>query len=509
LSRVKGKAAKGAAWATGANVGCQLLALLFSFALARILNPRIFGLVALAWIYTAFMQIFVTQGFGLAIIQRKELEGEHLNSAFWIAIGTGVLFCVASNLLATPIAHLFKEPKLAPIICWLSLLMVFNALASVPTAILTRDLEFRPLAIRAFTATGIGGVVGVAMALLGCGVWSLVGQQLIGSVLGCACLWLAVPWRPRFQVSKRHSRDLYGFSLNIAANDVLWFFSKRSDQTMVGYSFGPEGLGPYSLASKIIMFVNDGLVGPLQSVALPALSKLQSDPEEFERAVCRYCEISSFLIFPLFAGIAAVAPELVPLFYGKKWISTIPLLQVLALYGAGLTAFSFTFPALVAKGKTGLQLVTSMILSCVTVAGCMVGARYTPKAVAFSLVASYAFFGASFLLVMRRILEIRPIPLLKKFIYPTISSVFMLAAVAFLRIQLRGWLAPTGTLCICVVTGILLYAGGARLLRPDLIKTIQEAFRSILSRGEKMVHPPAIPDLEEDLASVATGTSDS
>jgi O-antigen/teichoic acid export membrane protein len=508
VSGAKGKAARGAAWATGANVGCQLLALLFSFALARILSPRVFGLVALAWIYTAFMQIFVTQGFGLAIIQRKELEEEHLNSAFWIAIGTAVLFCLASNLLAAPIAHLFKEPNLAPVICWLSLLMIFSALGSVPTAILTRDLEFRPLAIRGFASTGIGGAIGVAMAIGGCGVWSLVGQQLIGSALGCACLWFAVPWRPRFQISRRHVRDLYGFSVNIAANDILWFFSKRSDQTMVGYGFGPEGLGPYSLASKIITFLNDGIVGPLQSVALPALSKLQSDPEEFERAVCRYCEISSFLVFPLFAGIAAVAPELVPLFYGKKWMAAVPLLQVLALYGAALTAFSFTFPALVAKGRTGLQLVTSTILSCVTVAGCMLGSRFTPKAVAFSLIASYALFGVSFLLVMNRILQIRPIPLIKKLVYPAFSSLFMLTAVAFLRTQLMGRVASVITLCICIVSGVIVYVGTACLLRRDLIKTVQEAFGSILFRAEQIADPPAMRELEEDLAAVSSGSSD-
>jgi len=444
----------------------------------------------------------------MAIIQRQDLEEEHLDSAFWIGVGTALLFCIASNLLAAPIAHIFKEPKLAPVICWLSLSMVFGALSAVPTAILTRDMEFRPLAIRSLISTGIGGAAGVAMAIAGCGVWSLVGQQLIVLALGCVCLWFAVPWRPRFRVSKRHLRDLYGFSLQIAGNDVLWFFSKRSDQTMVAYSFGPDGLGPYSLASKIVMFLNDAVVGPLQSVALPALSKLQLAPEEFERAVCRYCEISSFLVFPLFAGIAGVAPELVPLLYGSKWGAAVPLLQVLAIYGAGLTVFSFTFPALVAKGRTGLQLITSTILSVMTVAGCMIGARFTPKAVAFSLIASYVLFGIGLLLIMRRVLQIRPVPLIKRIVYPATSSLFMLAAVALLRLQLRGWLASPITLCISIVTGVILYAGAARIFRPDLIRTIQDAFKASLHRTENSLRPPEAFELEEELASASTGLSE-
>ena len=137
MSGSKGKAARGAAWATGANLGCQLLGLLFSFALARVLDPRVFGLVAIAWNDTAFMQIFVTQGFGVAIVQRKDLEEEHLNSAFWIAIASALLFCLASILLAVPMARLFKEPKLAPVICWLSFSMVLNALSTIPTAVLS------------------------------------------------------------------------------------------------------------------------------------------------------------------------------------------------------------------------------------------------------------------------------------------------------------------------------------------------------------------------------------
>ena len=505
MSGAKGKAARGAAWATGANLGCQLLALLFSFALARILSPRVFGLVALAWIYTAFMQIFVMQGFGIAIIQRKDLEEEHLNSAFWIAMGTALVFCVFSVLLSVPIAHIFKEPKLAPVICWLSLLMIFTALNTVPVAVLTRDLEFKPLAIRSFLAVGLSGVIGITMALLGCGVWSLVGQQLSSAALSAVCLWLVVPWRPHLRMSKRHLRDLYGFSLHITGNDILWFFSKRSDQTMVGYSFGPEGLGPYSLASKLVMFLNDGIVGPLQSVALPALSKLQSEAKEFERAVCRYSEISSFLVFPLFAGVAGVAPELVPLFYGEKWLAAIPLLQVLALYGVGQAAFSFTYPALVAKGKTGVQLATSVILSCVTVAGCLIGARFSPKAVAYSLVVSYALFGVSFLLVVNRILQVRPIPLMKTQIYPTISSLFMLAAVAFLRLQIKDRVAPVGTLCICILAGIALYVGAAFLLRRDLVNTVLESFRSMLMRKQSAATVPELPELEEELSSVSSG----
>ena len=498
----------GVAWATGANIGCQLMSLLFSFALARILSPRIFGLVALAWVYVAFMHIFVTQGFGVAIVQRKELENEHLNSAFWIGVGTALIFVIASIALADPITALFKEPKLAPIISWLSVLMILNAMGAVQTAILSRDLKFRPLAIRSLAATGISGVVGVSMALLGCGVWSLVGQQLLGAAIGCLFLWFAVPWRPQLSVSKRHIRDLYGFSINIIGNDILWFFSKRSDQTVVGYSFGPDGLGPYSLAGKIVSFITEGILGPLASVAFPTLCKLQSDAEKFEQAVYQFCELSTFLVFPLYAGIGCVAQELIPVVFGEKWIAAIPLLQVLALYGMMVAAMTFTFPAAVAKGRTGLQLVTSTIISCVTVLGCIAGGRFTPKMVAVSLIVSYALFSLVFLLFLRRILQIRPGPLVKRLFYPALSSLVMVVVVGFLQSKLRGWIGLPLTLSLSIVGGAALYIGAARIFRPDLVDAVQEAIKSILYRSAPDDVSKCLVDPQEELVSASAGQSE-
>ena len=312
------KAARGVAWATAANWGCQLLSFACYAGLARLLNPDTFGLVAIAGVYIAFIQLLVTQGFGMAIIQRSEVEREHLDSAFWIAIVTASIFCLLSFLLGGEIARAFHEPRVAPVIGWLSFSFLFYALSSVPTAILTRDLDFRALAIRSLLASTIAGAPGLTMAFFGFGVWSLVGQQLVNAILGCICLWWAVSWRPRLCVSPRHLRDLYRFSLSLTGNDALWFFSQKADQTFVGYGFGAQGLGPYSLASRLTTFLYDGIVGPLSSVAFPAFSKLQSEPLKFEQALYKFCETCSFISFPVFAGITAVAPNLVPWLFGVK-----------------------------------------------------------------------------------------------------------------------------------------------------------------------------------------------
>jgi O-antigen/teichoic acid export membrane protein len=178
----KRKIAQGVAWASSAQWGGQLLSFGIYAGLARLLTPQVFGLLAIAGIYISFMQIFVQQGFGTAVIQRRELEREHLDSAFWITTATASFFCLLSFLLGHQITRLFHEPRVAPVIEWLSLSFLFYALSSVPAALLTRKLDFRPLAVRSLIATAAGGAVGLSMAYFGRGVWSLVGQQLAGEV---------------------------------------------------------------------------------------------------------------------------------------------------------------------------------------------------------------------------------------------------------------------------------------------------------------------------------------
>lgn len=468
----KVKAVKGVAWTTAANWGCQFLSFCFFSFLARLLNPRTFGVVALASVYIAFVQIFVTQGFGMAIIQRRDLDEEHLDSAFWIAVATALLFCFLSIMLADQTARFFKEPGVAPVIQWLSLTVVLSALCSVQSAILMREMNFRPLAIRSLAATAASGVVGVTMAFLGCGVWSLVGQQLVNAALGCVFLWFAVPWRPRLVVSRRHLRDLYGFSLNLTGNDILWFFSQKSDQTIVGYGFGASGLGPYSLASKVIALAYDGVVASLQRVAFPAFSNLQSDAAEFESSLHRFCEMSSFLCLPFFAGIGAIAPELVPLLFGSKWVAAVPILQILSAYGALRVILAYMHPLMLAKGRTGSYLALNVLLSALTLLGCLIGLRWNAAVIADSMVVSLFTFFVVFLFVAQKSLDVRAVPLLRSFAFPTLFTLVMTAGVCLLGPFVAKSVTPVGALAILVVVGIVIYTSTAYLLRPDLLKSI-------------------------------------
>ena len=507
-SRSNRKVVRGVAWATAANWGCQILSFGIYTGLARLLNPVAFGLVAIAGVYIALIQLLVTQGFGMAIIQRSEVDREHLDSAFWIAMATAFLFCSLSVLLGGHIARFFGEPSVAPVIGWLSISFFFYALSSVPTAILTRELDFRALAIRSLLATTVAGAIGLAMAFFGCGVWSLVGQQLVNAILGWICLWSAVSWRPRLEISLRHLRDLYRFSLSITGNDVLWFFSQKSDQTFVGYGFGSLGLGPYSLASRLTTLIHDGIIGPLQSVAFPVFSKLQLEPPSLERALYRFCEMSSFVSFPVFAGIMVVAPNLIPWLFGAKWASAVPILQILAAYGAIRAAFGFVHPLMLSQGRAGLYLLTNVILSCLTFVGCLIAVRWNPEAIAVSISVSMLLYGAVFLLIAHKALDIRIRPLLKTFAFPGSSSLFMLIVVTLLRGFTSKLLSSVTAAFICVTAGVTVYILTALYLRPDLVKAIWDLVGNHLLASRSTGRVDTLPASAKHVAKAAPTPSE-
>ena len=164
------KAAKGVLWSAIQNWGMEGISFLTFIALSRLLVPEAFGLVALASVFTALAQVFLDQGFGAAIVQRADLEREHLDTAFWISVLTGILLTVGGIAASGLLAAFFGEPRLAPVLRWLSLSFIFGALSSTQMAILRRKLAFKSLAARSLAATTVGGFVGVSMAFAGFGV---------------------------------------------------------------------------------------------------------------------------------------------------------------------------------------------------------------------------------------------------------------------------------------------------------------------------------------------------
>ncbi|MBW4661156.1 MAG: oligosaccharide flippase family protein [Drouetiella hepatica Uher 2000/2452] len=185
---IREQAIRGAFWSALQNWGSQAGSLIVFFLLARLLKPEMFGLVAMANIFLALLQIFLQQGFAQSLIQRKDLEAEHIDTAFWTSLAIGLSLFLMSCTGAYGVAAGFHQPLLIPILQALSLLFLITACGNVQQALLERALNFKATATRVLSGTIAGGAIGIAMALYGFGVWSLVAQQIAQELVGVVLL---------------------------------------------------------------------------------------------------------------------------------------------------------------------------------------------------------------------------------------------------------------------------------------------------------------------------------
>lgn len=474
------QATKGIVWSAIQKFGNQAVSFVVFFCLARLLEPEAFGLIALASVFLAFVQIFLNQGFAEAIVQREELEPEHLDTAFWVSLVISILLTIISFLVAGIVAQGFNQPELTPIIRWLSLGFLLSAFNSVQQAIFRRDLAFKALAIRSLVASFAGGLVGVAMAFLGYGVWSLVGQQLTNNIAGILVLWWASDWKPGLKVSQKHFYELFHFGINILGFNLLNFFNRRSDDFLIGYFLGPTALGYYTIAYRLLLLMTNLLTNTMAQVALPTFSRLQSQPEKMRRAFYTATQLSSLVAFPAFLGMAILAPELVPFVFGENWLPSIPVMQILAIIGILHAIEYFNQSVILAMGKPDWRFKINAINAVGNVIGFIIVVQWGILAVAAAYVIRGYLFLPLPLWAIYKLIKIDFKAYGTQFIAPFISAIIMVGIIFTLKVYLGNILSLPVLITLCTATGILTYSLMIRWFAPKLFQQVLTLITSLI-----------------------------
>jgi len=481
------RVARGLTWTIIDAWGRQLLGLVVFAILARLLVAADFGLIALAAVFVGLANIVVDQGLGDAIVQRRALTRGHIDTAFWVALATGVILTLAGVVLAIPIAALLGEPELQPILQVLSLVFVLSALTSIQTALLRRDLAFRSLALRTLLAIAGGGVVGIALAYAGAGAWALVGQQLVQAALAVVVLWRVSPWRPGRQVSRQYFRELFAFGVNIVGSDILVFVSRNTDNLLIGALMGTTPLGIYAVAYRILDATGSLLVGIARRIAFPAFSRLHHDPERLRRAYFRVTRTSSALILPGFVGLALVAPELIAVLFGPRWSESGPVAAVLFLIGPVLAIQSFSGSLLNAAGHPEVVFRFRLVTALTNVAGFLIAVVLFRDivAVAVAYVArGYLLLPLNLHLVRRHagipigqyLLQLRGI---------VVATLVMVGAVLAVKVAAGGQIGNLGLLGLEAVVGAAVFVAVLVLVERRLAGEVLEVAAQAMPGGQR------------------------
>lgn len=482
---LKQKAFTSLLWSLVQNSGSQIFSLIIFLVLARLLTPETFGLIALANVFLAFMQIFRQQGFSKALIQRENIEPEHLDAAFWSQVVFGILLMGVTYFSAGLVAGIFAQPKLIPILQTLSLIFIINSFSHVHNAILEREFAFKIIAMRVLLATLISGIVGVSMAFAGYGVWSLVTLNIMVELVSSIVMWTAIDWRPKFRFSIKHFQDLFGFGMYVLAFKFIKFFDKRADNLLIGYFLGEVALGYYAIAYRILEVMTQLLVKTTNKVALPTFSRLQTEPERFRQLFYKTTQFTSIIAFPTYLGLVVFAPELTVTLFGEQWIPSIGAMRILALEGIILSLSQFHKSVFVSMGKPSWTVRVSLLNAAANLVACLIAVRWGIIAVATGyIISSYLVFPLSQWEV-NKLININLMNYSRQFITPVVSTGIMVVAILTAKHFLADTLNSLFLIIVGTLIGILVYALCIKIFEPQLYKQLWNFFKSVISNKKQ------------------------
>lgn len=438
----------------GANLGVTIV-------LARLLSPDTVGLVALATLFVGVANVVTDLGFSFALVQRKELEDEHLAAGFWVSLALSTVLAASLALSAPLLAAAYAEPRVVPVLRMLVLAMPIGALGQISSVLLQRRLDFQRVASIDFAGTVVSGLTGIAMAWLGAGVWALVGQALALAIATLLGRQIAAPYRPRNGFSISRARELSAFGLTVVVGSLVNFAAANVDNAIVGGALGTATLGSYALAYNLVVLPGATVGGLVSGVMFPALSQVQDDLPRFRRGYLRMLRVLSLCTIPSILGMWATAPELIGVIYGSKWGESAPILRGLLVVGL-LHGVNVSGNVFYAMGKPGIILRWAIVSVGIMTIGLLIGVRYgvLGLTLAYSLVSPIVLLVPH--LLANRLLSL-PIREWLRAVAPSLlGGAAMLAVVVTLARAHTLPSLPPLRLTVLVIVGALSY--GAVLL---------------------------------------------
>ncbi|RWN54320.1 lipopolysaccharide biosynthesis protein [Mesorhizobium sp.] len=461
---------QGAAWVAIETWGRQLAMFVVFVVLARNLDPEAFGLAALAMVMPTIVAVPVTRGIPEALIQRPDVECIHFDSAFWLLAVTGSAFSGLVWTFAGAIAAAFSQPVLEDLVRWTSVVIVLQALAAVPAAILKRQLHFRLFALRTLAGTVVGGTIGIGTAIAGHGMWSLVWMQVAKAAVETAVILLGSAWRPHLRYSHARCRELFGFAGPLIGHSLWNFVNDEIPKVILGTFLGPYAVGVYALARRPLDLLSEAFLGPLTAVTIPAVARVQSEPAKIDAFFNSSIRVAAIAGFPAFLGFAAIAPVAVPFIFGPQWVSGVVAVQILMLLGLQRTIDSICALTILALGHSGLILKLNISETVLAVILLTAAVQVDLETTMAALLACNVLLLPVFLFLVHHLAHIDVLKPLRIFPRLAVAGLLMFAVVT-------AWLvaAPASTsqgLLIAggIIVGAAVYVAAVIVLvRPDLL----------------------------------------
>lgn len=328
---LKDKTAKGLVWSCIERFSMQGIQFLVTIVLARLLTPNDYGLVGMLSVFLAVAQSLIDSGFSQALIRKTDKSDIDCDTVLWFNVVISIIIYFVLFFSAPYIAFYFKEPYLCKILRTLGIVVIINGSAVVQRALFIIDINFKLQTKATLLAAVLSGTIGIYMAYTGYGVWALVCQQIVNSLVTTLFLWFYSLWRPKFLFSVAAFREMFSFGSKLLISGLVNTVYNNIYQLTIGKVFNAATLGYYTRSQQFAQLPSVSLTDVFQRVLYPVLCKIQDDKERYRIVFVKFLRTSAFVIFPIMCLLAGISRPLILILLGEKWLFAATLLVPLSL----------------------------------------------------------------------------------------------------------------------------------------------------------------------------------
>jgi O-antigen/teichoic acid export membrane protein len=479
MQDLKQKTIRGGAARMGAQVASLVLRAGALVVLARLLDPKDFGLVGMAAAYTGLLNWFRDFGLSTAAVQRSDITRDQHSTLFWINVLFGALLALVTLAAAPAIAAFYHEPRLVWVSAVLGMAFLFNAMGIQHSALLQREMRFTALAAISLVSLIVGTAIAIGGAAIGYGYWALVANSVTTPLVASIGFWLATGWVPGMPRRRAGIRSMVHFGGAITLNCVIAYIGLNADKVMIGRFLGVDALGIYGRGFQLVGLPTDSLNSAVGEVAFSALSRLQNDPVRLRSYFLKGFSLVLGLTLPVTIAFGLFADDLVLVLLGAKWQATTEIVRLLAPTIAVTAVINPLGWLIFSLGlvRRGLKIV--VVMASVMILGCVLGLPYGAAGVAFAYSAVMVLWVVPHVAwcVHGTAISVRDIA--AAVIRPMACGVMAGAVGYAVRLTCGDFLSPllrlalgSGALAVTFFA-LLIFVGGQKALYVDLLRGLR------------------------------------
>ncbi|MBR3811650.1 MAG: lipopolysaccharide biosynthesis protein [Agathobacter sp.] len=383
---MENKLLKGLIWKFLERFGVQGVQFVLQIILARLLSPQHYGVLSIMVIFVALANVFIQNGFNTALVQDKNVSEEDYSSVFWIMAIVATILYGLLFVSAPLIGHFYNMPSIVVPFRVIALMLFPGVINSIQLAKTSRALDFKKVFYGNIGGILVSGIVGIILAYFGAGIWALVFQTLLNVTISTCVMWFMVHWRPKLYCDLKRVAKLFSFGWKLLVSSLIDTLYQDLSSLIIGKKFSSGTLGYYNRGKQFPQFVITAISSTVQSVMLPAMAEHQDEKANVKYLMRNSIIMSSYLVFPMMAGLIGVASTLISLLLTDVWLPSVPFLQIFCISMAFYPVHMCNLQAINAMGRSDIFLKLEIIKKSIGIMALMVAVFFfeTPIAIAMT-----------------------------------------------------------------------------------------------------------------------------